>query len=139
VAARPRRKVLVIVGRRPATLGDLVAVGRDSYLHDLVGIAGGTNVLGGDGLPEYPTVSMETVIRLAPDVIVDAGDMGDTSEERRRRETATLALWSRQTMVAAVARHEVHVVTSDAFVVPGPRVVEVAETLAAWIHGVTFK
>ncbi len=139
VAARPRRKVLVIVGRRPGTLGDLVAVGRDSYLHDLVRIAGGRNVLGGDGLPEYPTVSMETVIRLAPDVIVDAGDMGDTAEERRRRESATLGLWSGQTMVAAAARHEVHVVMSDAFVVPGPRVVEVAETLAAWIHGVTLK
>jgi iron complex transport system substrate-binding protein len=139
VASQPRRKVLVIVGRRPGTLGDLVAVGRESYLHDLVGIAGGTNVLGGDGLPEYPTVSLETVIRLAPDVIVDAGDMGDTAEERRRRETATLGLWSGQRMVAAAARHEVHVVMSDAFVVPGPRVVEVAETLAAWIHGVTFK
>ena len=139
VAARPRRRVLVIVGRRPGTLGDLVAVGRGSYLHDLVGIAGGTNVLGGDGLPEYPTVSMETVIRLAPDVIVDAGDMGDTAEERRRRESATLALWNAQTMVAAVARHDVRVVMSDAFVVPGPRVVDVAETLATWIHGVTFK
>ena len=139
VAARPRRKVLVIVGRRPGTLGDLVVVGRESYLHDLVGIAGGTNVLGGGGLPEYPTVSMETVIRLAPDVIVDAGDMGDTVDKRRRRETATLGLWNGQTMVAAVARREVHVAMSDAFVVPGPRVVDVAETLATWIQGVTFK
>jgi hypothetical protein len=42
-------------------------------------------------------------------------------------------------MVAAVARHEVHVAMSDAFVVPGPRVVDVAETLATWIQGVTFK
>ena len=139
VAARPRRKVLVIVGRRPGTLGDLVVVGRESYLHDLVGIAGGTNVLGGGGLPEYPTVSMETVIRLAPDVIVDAGDMGDTVDKRRRRETATLGLWNGQTMVAAVARRGVHVAMSDAFVVPGPRVVDVAETLATWIQGVTFK
>jgi iron complex transport system substrate-binding protein len=139
VASRPRRKVLVIVGRRPGTLGDVVAAGRESFLNDLVGVAGGVNVLGSDGLLEYPTVSMETVIRLAPDVIVDAGDMGDTADERRRKEAATLELWRRQTMVAAAARHEVHVVMSDAFVVPGPRVVEVAETLAQWIHGVTFR
>jgi iron complex transport system substrate-binding protein len=139
VAARPTRRVLVIVGRRPATLSDLIAVGRESYLSDLVAIAGGTNVLGDPGLPAYPQISMETVIRLAPDVIVDAGDMGDTPESRRARQHATERLWSSQTAVAAVRQNGVHAVASDAFVVPGPRVVDVAETLAAWIHGVSFK
>jgi iron complex transport system substrate-binding protein len=139
VAGRPRRKVLVIVGRRAGTLTDLVAVGRDSYLSDLVEIAGGTNVLGGSGLPDYPRISMETVIRLAPEVIVDAGDMGDTPAERLRREAATLRAWRAQTAVDAVRERGIHPVMSDAFVVPGPRVVEVADTLAAWLHGVDIK
>jgi iron complex transport system substrate-binding protein len=136
VAGRARKKVLIIVGRRAGTLSDLVGVGRGSYLSDLVDVAGGVNVLGTPGLPEYPRISMESVIRLAPDVIVDAGDMGDTPAERQRRQDSTLQLWSEQTMVAAVRGHGVHAVMSDAFVVPGPRVVEVADTLAAWIHGV---
>jgi ABC-type hemin transport system substrate-binding protein len=136
VAGRNRKKVLIIVGRRAGTLTDLVGVGRGSYLSDLVDIAGGINVLGTRGLPEYPRISMETVIRLAPDVIVDAGDMGDTPEDRLRRQSATLELWNRQTMVAAARGHGIHAVTSDAFVVPGPRLVEVADTLAAWLHGI---
>jgi iron complex transport system substrate-binding protein len=136
VAGRTRKKVLVIVGRRAGTLTDLVAVGRGSYLSDLVEIAGGVNVLAGSGLPEYPRISMETVIRLAPDVVVDAGDMGDTPADRARRETATLASWNAQTAVAAVRQHGIHPVVSDAFVVPGPRVVEVADTLVRWLHGV---
>jgi iron complex transport system substrate-binding protein len=136
VAGRPRKKVLIIVGRRAGTLTDLIGVGSGSYLSDLVEIAGGVNVLGGQGLPEYPRISMETVIRTAPDVIVDAGDMGDTAAERRRRETATFQAWNRQTAVAAVHAHAIHPVMSDAFVVPGPRVVEVADTLAAWLHGI---
>ena len=136
VAGRARKTVLIIVGRRAGTLSDLVGVGRGSYLSDLVDVAGGVNVLGTPGLPEYPRISMESVIRLAPDVIVDAGDMGDTPTERRRRQDSTLQLWSQQTLVAAVRGHGVHAVMSDAFVVPGPRVVEVADTLAAWIHGV---
>jgi iron complex transport system substrate-binding protein len=136
VAGRPRKKVLIIVGRRAGTLTDLIGVGSGSYLSDLVEIAGGVNVLGGQGLPEYPHISMETVIRMAPDVIVDAGDMGDTAAERRRRETATLESWNRQTAVAAVRAHAIHPVMSDAFVVPGPRVVEVADTLATWLHGI---
>jgi iron complex transport system substrate-binding protein len=135
VAGRPPQKVLLIVGRRPGTLTDLVAVGRSSYLSDLATIAGGVNVLADSGLPEYPRISMETVIRLAPDAIIDAGDMGDTPEERRSRQITTEALWNRQQLDAARAGR-VHAVISDAFVVPGPRVVEATETMALWLHGI---
>ena len=126
--------MLVVVSRSAGGLNDLVAVGRGSYLHELIGIAGGVNVLDDPGLPSYPRISMETVIRLAPDVIVDAADMGDTVEEHVRRQRVTEALWQRQTSVAAARTGGVHAVTSDAFVVPGPRMVEAAETLAGWLR-----
>ena len=132
--ARSPRKVLLVVGRQPGTLGDLIAVGRGSYLSDLVKIAGGTNVLDDPRLPEYPRISMETVIRLDPDVIVDAGDMGETEAEHRRREPVTVRLWGQQQHVRAAQSHAVHAVTSDAFVVPGPRVVDAAEALAGWLR-----
>ena len=135
VAGRRPQRVLLIVGRRPGTLTDLVAVGRRSYMSDLAAIAGGVNVLSDQGLPEYPRISMETVIRLAPDVIVDAGDMGDTAEGRRGRQALTEGLWKRQQLEAARSGR-VHAVTSDAFVIPGPRVVEATETLALWLHGI---
>jgi iron complex transport system substrate-binding protein len=134
-ARRPAKKVLVIMGRQPGTLSDLIAVGRGSYMNDLVTVAGGINVLDDPRLPDYPHISMETVIRLQPDLIVDAGDMGDTVEEHVRRQPATERLWRQQTNVSAVRRNAVHAVTSDAFVVPGPRVVEAAETLARWLDG----
>ena len=132
-AARPSRRVLVIVGRQPSTLTDLIAAGRGSFLNDLVTAAGGINVLDDPTLPEYPRISMETVIRLAPDVIVDAGDMGDTVEEHVRRQPTTERLWRQQANVKAAQANGIHAVTSDAFVVPGPRVVEAAETLARWL------
>lgn len=135
VAGRRPQKVLLIVGRRPGTLTDLVAVGRSSYMSDLAAIAGGVNVLSDTGLPEYPRISMETVIRLAPDVIIDAGDMGDTPDERRSRQALTEGLWKRQRIEAARAGR-VHAVISDAFVIPGPRVIEATETMALWLHGV---
>ena len=128
-----RRRVLVIVGREPGTLTNLIAVGPGSFLHDVIVAAGGVNVLGDKSLPEYPQISMESVIRLAPDVIVDAGDMGDSVEEHRRRQPFTEQLWREQPNVAAGRRGDVHAVTSDAFVVPGPRVVDAAEALAGWL------
>ena len=45
VAGRAPRKILIIVGRRTGTLTDIIAVGPGSYLHDIVTIAGGSNVL----------------------------------------------------------------------------------------------
>ena len=68
---------------QPGPLADLVAVGPGSYINELIEIAGGTNVLAIAGQPEYPRISMETVLRLDPDVIVDTVDMGDTEAERR--------------------------------------------------------
>jgi iron complex transport system substrate-binding protein len=135
VSGRPPKKVLIIMGRRAGTLTDLIAVGPRSYLHDLVGMAGGVNVLANSGL-EYPRISMESIIRLDPDVIIDAGDMGDTPDDRERRRVTTEGLWNAQTLVRAARTNHVHAVTSDIFVVPGPRVVEAAETMARWLHGV---
>ena len=129
---RSSRKVLVIVGRQPGTLGDLIAVGRGSS-STLVPPAIVTRSFRYEPrLPEYPRISMETVIRLEPDVIVDAGDMGETEEEHRRRQPTTERLWRQQLHVRAAQAGAVHAVTSDAFVVPGPRVIEAAETLERW-------
>lgn len=135
VAGQPRKKVLIIIGRRPGTLSDLMAAGRGSYLNDLVEIAGGVNVLSDPRLPEFPRISMETVVRLDPDLIVEAGDMGDAADERQPKAAQALSLWRAQPHVRAVGVGGVHPVVSDAFVVPGPRLVDVATTFAQWMHG----
>ena len=133
-AARAARKVLIIVGRQTGTLTDIIGVGPGSYLHDILTLAGGTNVLASTRM-EYPKISMETVISLAPDVIIDVGEMGETPETSAQRSAMTQALWRDQTLVKAVREGQVHAVNDQAFVVPGPRLVEVAETMAKWFHG----
>ncbi|MPZ21365.1 MAG: ABC transporter substrate-binding protein [Luteitalea sp.] len=135
VAGRARRKILIVVGRRTGTLTDIIAVGPGSYLHDIAAIAGGTNVLASVKL-EYPRISMETIIGLSPDVIVDVGEMGESAADADRRRQITESLWQRQTLVKAVREHAVHAVHDEAFVLPGPRIVEVATTMARWLHGV---
>jgi iron complex transport system substrate-binding protein len=134
VAARPPKRVLIVVGRRTGTLTDIVAVGPGSYLHDIAAIAGGVNVLATVSM-EYPRVSMETIITLEPDVIIDVGEMGESPADSERRRQNTEALWQRQTLVKAVREHAVHAVNDEAFVVPGPRIVVVARTMAEWFHG----
>jgi len=136
VANRPPRKVLIIVGRRTGMLTDIVAVGRGSYLSDIAAFAGGVNVL--DTTTQYPRISMETVISLAADVLIDVGEMGESPADSDRRRRITEGLWQGQRLVKAVRDGSIHVTTDDAFVVPGPRMIDVAELLAGWFHGVRF-
>jgi ABC-type Fe3+-hydroxamate transport system substrate-binding protein len=138
VASRSPRSVLIIVGRQTGTLSDIIAVGHRSYLNAIVGIAGGRNALPSTVKPEYPRISMETVISLSPDVIIDIGEMGESPADSDRRRQVTEGSWREQTLVKAAREGRVFVTTDEAFTVPGPRIVNVAETMAAWLHGVRF-
>jgi iron complex transport system substrate-binding protein len=131
---RAHPRVLLIVGRRPGTLSDIVAVGREAYLGELIELVGGTNVLDDPALPEYPRISLETVVRLRPDVIIDTGDMGEDAPERERQAVANRALWRADALVSASGIRRIHAATADALVVPGPRVVEAAEWLRGLVH-----
>jgi iron complex transport system substrate-binding protein len=133
-AALPRLKVLFVVGRQLGTLSNLVTVGSDSYLNELIRIAGGRNVLDDFSLSAYPRIAMETVVRLDPDVLIDVADpmMGSPSPNERQKEV--VMLWAQQTGLAAVRSKRIHALDSEAFVVPGPRVVEVARSLLTIFH-----
>ncbi|MEQ1758547.1 MAG: helical backbone metal receptor [Vicinamibacterales bacterium] len=133
----PRPRVLFIIGRRPGALTDLVAIGPGGYLNDLIQIAGGTNVMDIAGQPEYPRISMEVVLRLDPDVIIDTVDMGDTDAERTRRQPVNERLWKSYASLSAVKAGRVHAATTDALVVPGPRVVEAAQWVSMLLNGST--
>jgi iron complex transport system substrate-binding protein len=133
-ASEPRRRVLFIIGRRPGTLADLVVVGPGTYLHELIEIAGGYNVFADQTL-EYPHISMETVLRLDPDVIIDTVDMGDTPDERDARAVTNGRLWRAYPQLAAAKNGRVYNATTTALVVPGPRIVDAAEWMAALLRG----
>jgi ABC-type Fe3+-hydroxamate transport system substrate-binding protein len=61
--------------------------------------------------------------------------MGDTDAERRERQPLNERLWSAYATLTAVKTRHVHAATTDALVVPGPRVVEAAEWVARLLKG----
>jgi ABC-type Fe3+-hydroxamate transport system substrate-binding protein len=132
-AGKPRRSLVFIVGRNPGTLDNLIAVGKGSYLNELIEIAGGVNALANTPLP-YPKISLESMIGLNPEVLVDMGDMAETTGVTEAHKRSVVALWSRYPSLKAVARHNVFAVASDIFVVPGPRVVDAVRRLARTLH-----
>lgn len=137
-ATLPRRKLVFIVGRNPGELTGLVGVGGASYLNELIGIAGGSNVLS-DSTQPYLRFSMETLLARDPDVIVDMGDMSDTVGVTEAHRQSVVKLYDQHPRLAAVQRKSVHAVAADIFVVPGPRAVEAARAFARILHPEVFR
>lgn len=127
--------VIFVIGRDPGTLSNIIVVGRDNFLNELIEVAGGTNVIAAESSEPYPHISLETILRSQPDVLIDMGDMGSGPEERERKAKENRALWDTLPNLSAAKEGRVHCLTSTAFVVPGPRAVEAAEILFAILQG----
>lgn len=132
-AGLPRRSLVFIVGRSPGALDNLIAVGKGSYLNELIEIAGGVNSLAGTLMP-YPKLSLESMLSLNPDVLVDMGTMAETVGVTEEQKRGVVELWGRRATLKAVAEKRVYAVASDIFVVPGPRVAEAAEAFERMLH-----
>ena len=130
----PSPRVLVIMDRRQGMLTDLIAIGPSNYVNQIMEIAGGINVLAKPGLPQYPRISMETVLRENPDVILDLSGTQESEQQRQAARAATLALWRQNGELTAVRKGHVYVGTSNALLVPGPRTVEAAQRLFDYMH-----
>jgi iron complex transport system substrate-binding protein len=128
-------RVLVIINRRPGMLADITAVGPDSYLQQLLEIAGGTNVLAKPGLPLYPRIALETVLREDPDVILDLTGQQESEAERQAAVSQVAALWRQVPQLRAVRNGRIIVGTSNVLLVPGPRAPEAAQLLFDYMHG----
>ena len=130
----PPPSVLIIINRRPGMLADLTAIGPDNYLEQLLEIAGGTNVLAKPGLPQYPRVSLETVLRDDPEVILDLSGTQESEAERQSTSSQSLSLWGQNSQLTAVRHGRVVIGTSNALLVPGPRAPEAAQRLFDYLH-----
>jgi iron complex transport system substrate-binding protein len=116
--AAKKPTVLFIVGRTPGSISGLIAVGRGSYLNELIDFAGGTNVFADTAVP-YPQVGLEDIIHRDPDVIIDMGHAEMVSESQKQ---AVRRLWQKYNFLKAVKSNAVFPVSADYFVTPGPRV-----------------
>ncbi len=112
---RPLTAVLV-VGRDPGRLADLVVAGRGTFFDELLGRLGVENAFG-DAAVRYPQLSAEQIVLRRPDAIVELQplDVPETRIEALRRDWLPLAT------VPAVATGCLPIVDGEYVLVPGPR------------------
>ena len=107
--------------------------GKGSFLNELIAIAGGSNVFA-DATNHYPRIPREEIYARRPDVIIDMGDMSDTDEVTEEHKRSVAELWKQIPSLPAVKEGRVYPVAEDIFVVPGPRVIDAAQSLFRMIQ-----
>jgi iron complex transport system substrate-binding protein len=135
VAGRPRPRTLLVFGREPGTLRNVEASGGYGFLHDLLAVAGGTDVLA--DLPRQSVqMSTEMILTRAPDVVIE---LHYATALRADQLASERRVWSALPSLPAVRDNRVYLLVGDEFVVPGPRIVIAARRLAGTLHPEAFK
>jgi iron complex transport system substrate-binding protein len=120
VAGRPKPKVLLVFG-----FGPVVVAGPDGFPNEMLSLSGGRNVVERGGA--YPTVNLERLLALDPDVIIDA-TYPESDAAGMDKDDPT---WRE---LSAVKKGKVVVLRDEALLRPGPRVVEGLAVLARALH-----
>ncbi len=124
-AGREAPSVLFVTRRSAGAVANIDAAGPGTFLDELIRAAGGRNVLADVDAP-YPTISLETFVRRAPQVIID----------NLPAEEDPLDAWGKfAAQVPAVRDRRVFAVRDAALLIPGPRLPEAVRRLAEMIHG----
>lgn len=121
LAGKARPRVLLVFGVEP-----IVAAGPHTFADEMVRRAGGENVVA-DGTG-YPTLGLERVMALDPDVVLNAA-MGEAQAAEAISKSAPG--WS---SVRAVKTGRVVSVTDEAVLRPGPRIADGLRVVARALH-----
>jgi iron complex transport system substrate-binding protein len=126
LASTYRPRVFFQIGISP-----IISIGTETFIHEIIVLAGGKNLAAGD-VP-YPHYSQEQVLGLSPEIFII------TSMAREAAFEQIKAQWSRWPNVPAVKNGRIHLVDSNLFDRPTPRLVDALEMLVRLIHPELFK
>lgn len=122
IQGRPPVRMLYVLNSQP-----LITVGPGSFIDQLIGIAGGTNIAAKSATP-YPRLSMEAVLQEDPEVLVFPIGKAEGIPENEQES------WRQWSTMTAVKRGRLHRISADWLNRPGPRIAKGLESLAAILH-----
>lgn len=115
-AGRRPRRVFCPIWRRP-----YMTINRDTYVHDMLAVAGGTNVFG-DEPRRYPEIALDQVAAADPEVIL-------LPDEPYRFRRAHVADFDPFPELSAVRNRRIHLVDGKLLSWYGPRIGEALRVL----------
>jgi iron complex transport system substrate-binding protein len=122
MAGKKKIKTLLIISRSPDNLNNMYIIGAKDFLNDLLDAAGGTNAYTGN--INYPGISIESVVAMNPDAIIELSAFNEGIKDNK-----VLDLWKKFPYISAVKNNKIMVVKDSKWVIPGPRISEIAEEM----------
>jgi iron complex transport system substrate-binding protein len=130
LGADAKVRVLWVVQREP-----LRVAGRDTFVNEMIELAGGENAIGST-VHKYPPIGSEQVVACNADVIIESAmGRGDIESQRDR----ALQHWSKFKHLPVVANRRVYVIDGDTVSRLGPRLYEGTETIARCLRPHLFE
>jgi iron complex transport system substrate-binding protein len=130
VAGRPRPKAVLLFGREPGSLRNVYASAGVGFMHDMLELAGGTDIFG-DIRRQNVQATTEMLLARAPDVIIEVHPAAGWTPARIKTE---MNAWRGLPGLPAVKSGRIHILADDRLMVPGPRIVEAARLLRSFLH-----
>ena len=124
------RQVLMLLSDTNDPSRDLYAVGRNTFLNELLAIAGGENILP-DTMATYPKISKEFIIAKSPEIIIEIGPKSNLSSKGilgRKKE------WGKYPTLRAVKNDRLYFIGADYILIPGPRLLNILDGFTRTIH-----
>lgn len=119
--ALEKPKVLIVLDRdqNAAGIKDVFIAGKDQLYDEIAEIAGGRNAYSGS--LKYPKISLEGILSMDPDVIIDLSEKAADN-------------WGSVKLLKAVKNNRVYIHKTDYTVIPGPRFAKTANDFIKMIH-----
>jgi iron complex transport system substrate-binding protein len=132
VESQSKPKVLIAIAHSSNThyLDKVYIAGQQDFYNDLLPFIGATNVYQGTQL-RVPALSTEGLLRLNPEVIID---IFPDAEVYSPDITSLQQQWQRLDTIHAIKNNQLHIIQADYAVIPGPRIIQLAEQLAQILH-----
>ncbi len=121
VCTNNKIRVLWVVQREP-----LRVAGRDTFINEVIELAGGENAIG-PTLYKYPPIGSEQVLACNPEVIIEPTM---NNQDLLVQQAGASQYWSRFRNIQAVTNKRVYVIDGDTICRLGPRLYEGVEAVA---------
>ena len=132
VAGKPRKATLMAIAHytNSEQLDMVYIAGQQDFYNDILHLAGGRNVYQDTRL-KVPAVSLEGLLRMDPEVIIDifpdaGAHQADLQKVRRQ--------WQQLEQIEAVRQQQIHFIEAGYATVPGPRIVQLLSDIAGILH-----
>jgi len=130
----PPKEALLLLGDSSDPGRDLYAAGQGTFLHELLEISGGRNIIP-DSLAQYPKITKEFIIEKSPEVIIEAGPKSRLSLEQIKER---MKGWKRFPSIRAVQSEQIHYIGADYILIPGPRLLKILGQFSRALHPEIF-